>query len=272
VKQIGIVGLGLIGGSLGLALRGLGARVEVTGVDQRASTADRARNSGAVDRAGTDLRLLADCQLVVVAVPISAIQRVLVDLEHLLPAQTLITDVASVKEAVLEWAGDLKDPARFLGGHPMTGKVEHGLDSSDPWLFSEAAWLFTPREGQDLGPFTPWLDLVRAIGSRPRLMPAEVHDRQAALLSHLAFTVSSAYAATVSGSDTGMAGPGFRGMVRLASGDPDLYRDIAMTNRGPLLAAIDNFVMVLSSFRRGIDEGDQDQLRELFIRAGHVAG
>jgi len=115
VKQIGIVGLGLIGGSLGLALRGLGARVEVTGVDQRASTADRARNSGAVDRAGTDLRLLADCQLVVVAVPISAIQRVLVDLEHLLPAQTLITDVASVKEAVLEWAGDLKDPARFLG-------------------------------------------------------------------------------------------------------------------------------------------------------------
>jgi len=268
VKRIGIVGLGLIGGSLGLALRRLGDRVEIRGVDRRASTADRARDTGAAEQAGTDLRLLADCELIVIATPISAIPAILRELEDLLPAETLITDVASVKEAVLGWAQDLKEPARFLGGHPMTGKAEHGLDSSDPNLFANAPWLFTPREGQDLGRFDAWFELVRAVGARPRLMPAAVHDRQAALLSHLAFTLSSAYAATATGADTDMAGPGFRGLVRLASGDPDLYRDIAVANRVPLLAAIDSFLGVLSSYRRRIDDGDH--LRELFLEAGHV--
>jgi prephenate dehydrogenase len=269
MSEVGIIGLGLIGGSLGQALRGLDGRVRVTGIVRTDAQVAAAEARGAVDRAGTSLDLLRDCRLVVIATPITQCATVLAQLGRVIPDQTLITDVASVKQPVLEWARALPSPDRFLGGHPMAGKTESGLSHSDPALFVQTPWVFTPRPGQDLTPFQWWLDLVTAIGARPVVMAADEHDRRAAYVSHLAFTLSAAYVATVRdhGGD-GMAGPGYRTMARLAAGDPRMYGEIATTNQGALLGAIDAFLEVLQHYRSRI--ADRDRLPDLFSEAMHA--
>jgi prephenate dehydrogenase len=267
--RVGIVGLGLIGGSLGLALRRLGGSIEVRGVAHHEEGVLAAQQRGAVDHASTDLSDLADCDIVVVATPINQIQAVLERLAAVVRRGTIVTDVASVKRPVLEWARCLPDPERFLGGHPVAGKERSGLGDSDATLFRGETWIFTPDDGQQLTPFDEWFRLVRAIGAGPCMLSAEAHDRQMAFLSHLAFTISIAYAQTVRPfADPGLGGPGFRGMVRLAEGDPALYEDIATTNRGPLVEAIDRFTDVLHDYRERIERGER--VGELFRQGVHA--
>src|SRR5947209_19484789 len=187
-----------------------------------------------------------------------------------IPRQAIVTDVARVKRPVLAWARSLPDPSRFLGGHPVAGKERSGLSESDATLFRGETWIFTPADGQELTPFDDWFRLVRAIGARPRILSAEAHDRQMAFLSHLAFTISTAYAETVRPvADSELGGPGYRGMVRLAEGDASLYEDITATNRGPLVEAIDRFADVLRDYRERIDRGDR--VGELFRQGVHAA-
>jgi len=268
--RVGIVGLGLIGGSLGLAVRRLRHSIDVTGVARRAESAAEAINRGAVDRASTDLADLADCDIVVIATPIDQIAGVMDHLGNIVAARTLITDVASVKRPVLDWAQRLPNPSRFLGGHPVAGKTKSGLGESDPAIFDREPWIFTPAEGQDVRPFDTWFEIVRAIGATLSFMRAEVHDQQMAFLSHLAFVVSSAFAETVQRrADATLGGPGYRGMVRLAGGDPAMYEAIAGENRDALVDAIDQFDGVLHRYRQRIGGGTK--LKELFGGAVHVA-
>jgi prephenate dehydrogenase len=267
--RVGIVGLGLIGGSLGLALRRLGGSIEVRGVAHHEDGVQAAQQRGVVDRASTDLRDLAGCDVVVVATPINQIQAIFERLATVVGPGAIVTDVASVKRLVLQWARCLPDPDRFIGGHPVAGKERGGLGESDATLFRGETWIFTPGDGQELTPFDEWFRLVRALGARPQILSAEAHDRQMAFLSHLAFTISTAYAQTVRPyADPGLGGPGFRGMVRLAEGDPTLYADIVTTNRGPLLEAIDHFSDVLRDYRERIERGER--VGELFRQGAHA--
>jgi prephenate dehydrogenase len=267
--RVGIVGLGLIGGSLALALRRLRHSIDVTGVANRAETAASAVQRGTVDRASTDLTDLSECDIVVIATPIDQIAGVIERLAPIVAAGTLITDVASVKRPVLGWARRLPNPSRFLGGHPVAGKTLSGLGESDAAIFDHEPWIFTPSEGQDVRPFDTWFEMVRGIGATVSFMPADVHDRQMAFLSHLAFTVSSAFAETVQGhADADLGGPGFRGMVRLAGGDPAMYEAIARENREALVDAIDQFDAILHRYRKRIDAGSS--VKELFGGAVHA--
>jgi prephenate dehydrogenase len=267
--RVGIVGLGLIGGSLGLGLRRLGGSIEVRGVAHHEDGVLAAQQRGAVDRASTDLGDLGDCEIVVVATPINQMRPVLEGLAAVIRRGTIVTDVASVKRPVLEWARQLPDPSRFLGGHPVAGKERGGLSESDATLFRGETWIFTPDDGQELTPFDEWFRLVRALGARPQILSAEAHDRQMAFLSHLAFTISIAYARTVRPfADPNLGGPGFRSMVRLAEGDATLYEDITTTNRGPLVEAIDRFAEVLHDYRERIESGDR--VGELFQQGVHA--
>jgi prephenate dehydrogenase len=268
--RVGIVGLGLIGGSLGLALRGLRQSIDVTGVASRAESAAAATQRGAVDRASTELSDIADCDIVVIATPIDQIAGVIERLAPVVAAGTLLTDVASVKQPVVGWAGRLPNPTRFLGGHPVAGKTQSGLSESDAAIFDREPWIFTPTQGQDVRPFDAWFEMVRAIGATPSFMSARVHDQQMAFLSHLAFAISAAYAETVQrDADPTFGGPGYRGMVRLAGGDPAMYEAIARENRDALVDAIDRFDSVLHRYRRRIESGSE--VKELFGGAVHAA-
>lgn len=268
--RVGIVGVGLIGGSLGRALRRLPGAVQVVGLARSSQSADEARRAGAVDQGSTDLSVLDGVDVVVLATPIAEIPRVLDRIGHLVNSGSVITDVASVKRPVREWVRRIPEPGLFLGGHPLAGKAQAGLAASDPAIFKDEPWIFTPLEFQNLRPFEPWFELVRAIGARPHFLSPEVHDEQVAYLSHLAFTISSAYAETVSANaDPGLAGPGYRGMARLAAGDPSMYESIARENREPLIRAIDRFAASLAQFRDRIER--QDAVRELFEVGNHAA-
>ena len=236
----------------------------------RAESAAAAIQRGVVDRASTDLANLSDCDIVVIATPIDQIAGVMERLGPIVAAGTLITDVASVKRPILGWAQRLPNPSHFLGGHPVAGKTQSGLGESDPAIFDGEPWIFTPAEGQDVRPFDTWFEIVRATGASLRFMRADVHDQQIAFLSHLAFVVSSAFAETVQRrADATLGGPGYRGMVRLAGGDPAMYEAIAGENRDALVDAIDQFDGVLHRYRQRIGGGTR--LKELFGGAVHVA-
>lgn len=271
MRQIGIVGLGLIGGSAGMALRRLGAEVSVTGLCLTEDDARLAERLGAVDTASARIESLRGCELVLLATPMTEIEGLFEAIGQSLPEDTLITDVASVKLPVIEAARRrLAAAGRFLGGHPMAGRAESGIRHSDPGLFNGTPWVFTPQPEQDLAPFQWWMELVTRIGARPLLMDAAEHDRQAAYVSHLAFTLSSAYVALARRkAGEGIAGPGFRGMARLAHGDARMYAEIAAANQRNLLDAIDNFTQVLAGYRQAIAGGDR--LLPLFSEAGHAS-
>jgi prephenate dehydrogenase len=213
---------------------------------------------------------MASCDVAFVATPIGAITDVLPWLEPQLPRGCVITDVASVKRPVMETSRRLADPARFIGGHPVAGKSESGIAASDAQLFAGESWIFTPADGQELAPFAGLFELVRSIGARVVTMSPETHDRQMAYLSHLAFTVSAAFAQTVAQSaDPQVGGPGYRSMTRLAVGDAAMYEDILRENRQPVLEALDRFGRTLAEFRDRIERGDH--VRELFSARSHAA-
>jgi len=269
--RVGIVGMGLIGGSLGLALRRLRRAIDVIGVTRRADAATAAVQRAAVDSASTNLNDLSGCDIVVVATPIDQIAGVVENLAPIVSATALVTDVASVKQPILDLARRLPVPANFLGGHPVAGKAQGGLPESDPDLFEGEPWIFTPAAGQDVRRFATWFEMVRSLGAAVRFMPADEHDRQMAFLSHLAFTVSSAYHETIERyADPRLGGPGFRGMVRLAAGDPAMYEAIARENREDLVEAIDLFSVVLNDYRRRIDAGTN--VKALFAGVVHASG
>ncbi len=275
MKRVAIVGVGLIGGSLGLALRRARPELEIIGIARRETDAAAAVQRGAVTAAGTELQLAAATDLVVIAVPLQEMRPVLAHLGRLLPAQTPVTDVGSVKEPVVEWAGELLGSGRrFLGGHPMAGKTESGLRTADADLFAGCAWILTPRDGQDLSEFGDWLEAIDAIGARRVVMGPKEHDRRVALVSHLAFVASAAYVAAVKASPDWaqampIAGPGFRDMTRLSGGDPDLYTGIARNNRKHLLEAVTHLQAAIEKYRRHL-ERDDPRIWELFEESREV--
>ncbi len=268
--RIGIVGLGLIGGSLGMALRRLNPSIEVMGLTTSPDAAVEAQRRRAASRASSDISVLDGSDVVVVATPIDKIPSALDQLADLVTSGTVITDVASVKRPVRQWVRRIPEPGLFLGGHPVAGKAQSGLEAADPDIFRDEPWIFTPLEAQNLRPFEAWFELVRAIGARPFFLSPEEHDRQIAYLSHLAFTVSSAFAEVVRrNADPDLAGPGYRGLARLAHGDARMYESISRENREPLIEAIDHFSAILREFRDHIER--QDHVLALFEAGRHVA-
>jgi prephenate dehydrogenase len=268
VRRVAIVGVGMIGGSLGLALRARLPTIAVHGVTRDQRQAAEALRSGAVTSAGAGLEEAAGADVAVIATPLAAMPQVLRALDRAMP-QGLVTDVGSVKERVVVWAADaLARPDRFLGGHPMAGRTETGLGAAQASLFEGAPWIFTPRPDQDLERFEGWFACVRAVGAHPVFMEPQEHDRRIAMVSHAAFLLSAAYAGAVGSSEdsertAALAGPGFRDMIRLATGDPRLYAAIAEYNRGPLLSAVDSLEASLDEFRRRLLAGDSS-VEELF--------
>ena len=268
--RVGIVGLGLIGGSLGLALRRLAQPPEVIGIARSPERASAAMQRGAIDAASADIAGLGDCDIVVLATPIDQIRTVLERAAAVVGPDTVVTDVASIKVPIVEWARRIPHPQRFFAGHPVAGKAESGLEAADPALFADEPWIFTPAPGQDRGPLVPVVELVSAIGARPVFMGADEHDRQMAYLSHLAFTVSAAYAQTIEAhADPTVGGPGYRSMVRLARGDASMYESILAQNRRPLVEALDVFAQTLHDFRERIAR--EQSVRDLFKAGTHVA-
>jgi prephenate dehydrogenase len=273
-KQITIVGTGLIGGSLGLAIKATGFAGRIVGCD-RQSVVDRARAMHAIDAGMEDpTAAVQGSDLVVLATPVGAIIDLIERIGPIVSPDALITDVGSTKKEILDRArsvfGD-QAPTRFLAGHPMAGKEHGGLDNADARLFLNAAWLLVPQTGQDLdhGRIKAFSDLVEQLGARVLKMEAERHDRLCAWISHLPQMVSTAMAVTLmdefSDADLhAIGGRALREMTRIASSPYSMWRDIAYTNAGNIQNALHQLEQRLAHIRENLRS---PQLREEFEKA-----
>jgi prephenate dehydrogenase len=269
LSQITIIGTGLVGGSLGLALKRAQCVSRVVGCD-RAKVLERALELGAIDRAEPDpLKAIAGSQVVVLAAPIMANMDLLMRVAPTLEAGVLLTDTGSTKSEILRQAervfGD-KTLARFLPGHPMAGKERGGIDAASADLFRGASWILTPPGGKSAvvspeftrGPHAQWLQCLEAIGARIVVLDAERHDRTCAYTSHLPQMLSTALAATIvdelqdEAALPSLSGPGLRDMVRLSGSEYQIWRDIALTNTKNLDDALFRMEQKLAHIRENL--------------------
>jgi prephenate dehydrogenase len=269
--RVAIIGLGLIGGSLGLALKASGA--EVVGYARRPEVASSAMERGAVDRCGGDLpSTIKGAAIIVVATPVLAIKDVFTNIAKDIPRGAIVTDVASTKVDVMNWAGKYL-PAKtcFVGGHPMAGKEVIGIAASDVNLFRGCTYCLVPGKNFNAESRRKTEDMVKAIGARPFYIDAQEHDTLVAGISHLPHLLAVALVdATVNDANwsamSKLAASGYRDTTRLASGDPRMGRDICLTNKKPILEAIDNYIRSLKELRRLINDGDE-KIEDYFIQA-----
>lgn len=264
IRQITIIGTGLIGGSLALALKKHGFRGQIIGCD-RAAVLERAVKAGAVDAGQTHaFEAVRGSQVVVLATPVLGIIDLIDRLGPRLPSKTLLTDVGSTKEQILARAKTVfgKNVAvRFLAGHPMAGKEQSGLEFADPDLFQGATWFLTPVRGQKIydglsGDYIEWLE---KIGGRIASIDAEEHDKLCAWISHLPQMISTALAATLVeeyGAEAPLleaGGRALREMTRISGSPYSWWRDVALTNEKNLQDALLKLEQRLAHIRENLD-------------------
>src|SRR5215204_3767666 len=234
-NTLGIIGVGLIGGSVGLAAGYSGW--EVVGVDTP-EVLDNATQSGAIHRAST-LKEVREADLVVLAAPISKVTDLLGDLT---PTNALITDVASAKSAIVRRAEDLK--LRFVGGHPMAGSQLSGVANASSKLFEGARYFLTPTSRTDPEDYREVTGFVRELGAVPTAVDPEKHDLLVAALSHLPHLMAAALlkvASDISPEALSFAGPSFRDLTRVGASNPALWSDILAENAPALGEALGAF-------------------------------
>jgi len=262
-RQITIIGTGLIGGSLGLALRKAKFPGRIIGCDREAIL-EKARNCGAVDAGFSDPGdAVRGSQVVVLATPVLAIVDLIERVGPVLPEKALLTDVGSTKTAVAERATHVfgkNVSKKFLAGHPMAGKELCGVEFADADLFHKAVWFLTPLPEQNLneGIFAEFIGWIDQIGARVAMLPADEHDRLCAWISHLPQMISTALAGALVeefGPEAPLLQTGGRAlqeMTRISASPYSMWRDIAISNKKNLEDALWKLEQHLAHIRENL--------------------
>jgi prephenate dehydrogenase len=270
--RVAVVGTGLIGGSVGLALAARG--FEVVGFDRNDECLVRAKQLGAIGEIAASIDdAVAGADLVFVAVPVGAIAETVV--AALDAGAAVVTDVGSVKAPVVTEVEQLRpdESARFVGGHPMAGSEQDGVDGADATLFVGSTWALTPSANTDERSFSLVLRVVRDLGADVVTLTPAHHDELVAFVSHVPQLAASTLmdVATAAEDDRPtlmrLAAGGFRDMTRIAAGHPGIWPDILATNRDAVLEALDAYVAALLTAREVVATGDRGELLALLERA-----
>lgn len=263
IRQITIIGTGLIGGSFALAVRRAGFAGQIVGCDSPA-VLDQALAMKAIDRGSVDpVDAGRGSQLIVLATPVGAVIDLIRTLGPGLANHALLTDVGSTKSEIQKTAARIlgdRAAQNFLGGHPMAGKERSGLENVDATLFDDATWFLTPMKGCNpaIAPVADFLKLLKTIGARTSTMEADQHDRLCAWISHVPQMLSTALAATLVEEfgdqlpllDAG--GRALREMTRISSSPYSVWRDIALTNKNNLAEALLRLEQRLAHIRENL--------------------
>jgi prephenate dehydrogenase len=279
-QRVGIVGLGLIGGSIALAAREIWPAGLVIGVDRK-DVLERAMVLHAIDVAADDLVVLAEADLVILAAPIQQNLELLGELPDHVAGSAVVTDTGSTKREIMAAARLLPERLTFIGGHPLGGAARGGIDHARPDLFAGRPWLFTPMERNDREPLAKGtmendsaslLQLkafAGGLGAVPRTLSPAEHDHLLAFISHLPQLTVSALMHVV-GQSAGLQGLELsgRGLVdttRLASSPADIWKEVCATNSDEVGAALDALIKVLNDLRAGLKSGES--IDEIFESA-----
>lgn len=259
-NRVGIVGLGLIGGSIALAARQIWPASLVVGVDNK-DVLETAMRLHAIDVAADDPIVLAEVDLVVLAAPISENVAMMARLDEYVNQPAIVTDVGSTKRSTMAASRLLPPRFTFVGGHPIAGAAKGGLEHARPDLFQGRPWILTPRDDGSGEAVAKLSAFVEALGAVPRVLGAEAHDRLMAFLSHLPQLTASALMETVGeaiGADgLALAGRGLVDTTRLASSPSAIWRDITASNASEIGPALDALIAVLERLRADLVGGDE---------------
>ena len=274
-KRITIIGTGLIGGSLGMAIRAAKLPgLEVVEHDANRGAANQAEKAGAIDRAEHNLpRAVSGASMVIIAVPVLSVREVMQQIAPDLAEGAVITDTTSTKAHVMGWAKDmLPEHVSFVGGHPMAGKELGGIENAEAGLFRDKAYCICPTVDATESAVRSVMGLARLAGAEPMFVDPEEHDIYAAAVSHLPLMVSTAMFSMLRNSpawpDMGMmASSGFTDATRLASGDPAMSHGIWTTNRDAVIHWLDRMADQLREFRKMLEDAQDEALLDTFARA-----
>lgn len=275
IPKLTIVGVGLIGGSLAMALKEAGAVGEVIGVGRGRANLETALELGVVDEFTQELQEgVKDADVVFLATPVLALPRVAEDVLPFMKAGAVLTDGGSVKGSVVRDIEPLlPDEVHFVPGHPIAGTEKSGAEAAFPDLYRGKRCILTPTERTDAGA----LDLIRRMwqttGSEVVVMDVEKHDRILGAISHLPHMVAYSLVNSVESYDRyeenilEYSAGGFRDFTRIASSDPTMWRDIALTNREALVEMMEQFEKFFAELKEDVRSGDAEKLFEFFLRS-----
>jgi prephenate dehydrogenase len=257
-QRVGIVGLGLIGGSIALAARQIWPAGLVIGVDRK-DVLERAMVLHAIDVAADDPVVLAEADLVILSAPIQQNLDLLRDLPDNVAGSAVVTDTGSTKREMVAAAKSLPGRFTFVGGHPLGGAARGGIEHARADLFRGRPWLFTPNQGLDASALDKLTSFATGLGAVPRTISPEEHDRLLAFISHLPqLTVSSLMhvVGQAAGQDgLGLSGRGLQDTTRLASSPADIWKEVCATNVDEIGPALDALIAVLSQLRADLATG-----------------
>lgn len=267
---VAIVGVGLIGGSLGMALKRRGRARRVVGIGRSAERLELAERLGAIDAWSTDSpAALAEADTIVLCTPV---ERIIGDLPAVLKAAkpaAVVTDAGSVKGPIVDAAGG---DHRFVGSHPMAGSERAGVEAARPTLFEDATWALTPQESTDPEATARVAALAHAVGSSTLVLSPADHDSAVAVTSHLPHVMAWSLMrlahdrACRSPHVARMSAGSFADSTRVAASSPELWRDICLANREALLTALDEFRGQLDEAARVLRDADAGRLEEFFAQ------
>ena len=274
-ERVAILGLGLIGGSLALALKSTGVAQHVVAFDLDQTQLDMGLSSGVIDEwCESAADTVLDADLIVLAVPVMAVAAVLAQIKPVLQSKSILTDVGSVKGYVLEAVEDVfgQVPENFVAGHPIAGSERHGVAASDEKLFNNHKVIITPLKSTNPEAVSAIETMWQCTGASVVMMDPAHHDQVLAQTSHLPHLLAYALIDTLSAQGDSLeifeyAAGGLRDFSRIAASDPTMWRDIFRSNSDAVLSILNQYQHELSTLQALIEDGDFDQLSAVFARS-----
>ena len=274
-RKITIVGVGLLGGSIGLAARQRRLADEVAGFVRRAASLKDCEQAGAVDYATTDLlAAVSNADLVILCTPLAQMRALVQQFSPALKRGAIVTDVGSVKADVVRELESLlkKSGAHFIGSHPMAGGEKMGVQAARTDLYANAVCVLTPTKKSKAAAVRKLEQFWKSLGARTLRLDAAQHDLLVSRSSHLPHVVAAALVNLVLDpahpqTQVGLCATGFRDTTRIASGSPEMWRDIALANRKNLSRSVDAFVAELKKFQSALKTGNDQAVETFFATA-----
>ena len=270
IKLAGVIGLGLIGGSIARALK-IKLNIDVIGIDINKDYINDAISSGIIIEGGSDISILEDCDVIFICTPVKKATEYLKAITQFVKTSCIITDVSSTKEEIMEYAeNNLPQNVLFIGGHPMTGSEKSGFSEGKAHLFENAYYILTPRKKTNNEAVVTLTEIIIGFGALPIILDAHTHDLAVAAISHVPHVIASGLVNIINKLDDDeknmhrLAAGGFKDITRIASSNPTMWQNICFSNSKNICRLIDKYIDLLKEFQNSITNNSTQEVYDFF--------